>query len=298
MRVKNLEQGQALLIVLLAMAVLATMMLSVVSRSTSEIGVTTREEESLRAFSAAEAGIEEALITGTQEELISGELEPISRELTAPAPGGSSTVSTFTAAVQRYPENPQQFAYPFGLLSGQAGSVWFVTRDGDTILDCSNGECFTGTSLSLCWGTTGSGEPPAALVNVIYESSSGFGLSSAGFDPITSRRSSNNFAPPDSSGGCSIAGQNYTYSANVDFSGMGVAAGSRLILMRVALLYNPNVAHTFGVSTGSALPIQGRQVSSEGEAGEVTRRINAYLLNPAMPFVFDAALYSSGDITK
>lgn len=293
---KNLKHGQALLVVLLAMAVLATMMLSVVSRSTSEIGTTTREEESLRAFSAAEAGVEEALITGSQEELISGDLPPISRELTAPAPDGSSTVSTFTAEVQRYPENPQQFAYPLGLLSGQAGSVWFVTRDGDVILDCSSGECFTGTSLTLCWGTPGSSEPPAALVNVIYEGGSGYGMSSTGFDPNTSRRSSNNFSAPDSSGGCSLGGQNYTYRTNVSFPDMGVAG--RLILMRVVMLYNQNVAHNFGVSAGNAFPIQGRYVSSEGAAGEVTRKINAYLLNPEMPFVFDAALYSQGDIAK
>ena len=54
---KRLQSGQALLIVLLGMAVVLTMVLSVVSRSVTDIQLTTRDDEALRAFSAAEAGV-------------------------------------------------------------------------------------------------------------------------------------------------------------------------------------------------------------------------------------------------
>ena len=52
----KIESGQALLLVLLGMAVVLTIVLSILSRSVTDIAVTSREEEALRAFSAAEAG--------------------------------------------------------------------------------------------------------------------------------------------------------------------------------------------------------------------------------------------------
>jgi len=58
------ESGQALLIVLLGMAVILTLVLSIVSRSVTDISLTKKDEESLRAFSAAEAGVEQLLVGG------------------------------------------------------------------------------------------------------------------------------------------------------------------------------------------------------------------------------------------
>jgi Tfp pilus assembly protein PilX len=62
---RNNQNGQALLIVLLGMAVVLTLVLSIVSRSVTDVSITKRDEESLRAFSAAEAGVEQALLVGT-----------------------------------------------------------------------------------------------------------------------------------------------------------------------------------------------------------------------------------------
>ena len=293
------KNGQALLLVLLAMATLATMMLSVVSRSVSEVGVTTREEESLRAFSAAEAGVEEALITGSQQQIIEqGEIQ-VSDSLEVPAGTGSSVVSTFNAAVERYPENPRRFAYPFELTSGQSASVWLVTRSDDEILSCGAAECFSGDEVQLCWGNPGASQTPAALVNIIYEDSTGeYAMAQTGFDSVTSRRNSNKFERHDTSS-CTIDGVAYSYGADVDFSDLGIGGADTPVLMRVSLLYNTTAPQTFGVSAGSNLPIQGRRVSSEGVSGDTTRRIDAYLLNPEMPFIYDAALYAStGDISK
>ena len=56
------QKGQALIIILLVMSVVLTVVLSSVSRSVTEIVVTGYEEDALRAFSAAEAGVEEKLL--------------------------------------------------------------------------------------------------------------------------------------------------------------------------------------------------------------------------------------------
>ena len=66
-KMKNLrnQRGQALLIVVLVMAVALTIGLAVVSRSITDIKISRQEEESARVFSVAEAGIEEALKLGS-----------------------------------------------------------------------------------------------------------------------------------------------------------------------------------------------------------------------------------------
>lgn len=62
--IRSGQSGQALLLVLLSMAVVLTIVLSILSRSVTDIAVTSRDEEALRAFSAAEAGVEQALVAG------------------------------------------------------------------------------------------------------------------------------------------------------------------------------------------------------------------------------------------
>jgi hypothetical protein len=58
---KNHKSGQVVLIVLLVMVVVLTIGLSLISRSVTDISISKDEEEAIRAFSAAEAGIEAAL---------------------------------------------------------------------------------------------------------------------------------------------------------------------------------------------------------------------------------------------
>ena len=59
--IKKSQSGQIILIVLLIMVVLLTIGLALVVRSVTDIRISTETKESTRAFSAAEAGIEEAL---------------------------------------------------------------------------------------------------------------------------------------------------------------------------------------------------------------------------------------------
>jgi type II secretory pathway pseudopilin PulG len=58
---ENSSSGQIILAVLLVMAVILTVGLAALSRSVTDIRISKETEESARAFSAAEAGIEEAL---------------------------------------------------------------------------------------------------------------------------------------------------------------------------------------------------------------------------------------------
>ncbi len=57
----KLRKGQAALIVTLVVIVGLTVAVAVISRSVTDVGVSTQEEERARSFSAAEAGVEDAL---------------------------------------------------------------------------------------------------------------------------------------------------------------------------------------------------------------------------------------------
>lgn len=61
----NNQSGQIALVVLLIMIVILTIALSVVSQSLTDMKISLNEKEALRAFSAAEAGIEEILSRAT-----------------------------------------------------------------------------------------------------------------------------------------------------------------------------------------------------------------------------------------
>lgn len=292
MNKKSTQSGQILLIVLLAVAVVATVVLSVVSRSVVDVGVTTREEESLRAFSAAEAGLEEALITASPGETVTGDFQDT-----------ESTVSTYSVDVRSFPENLRQFSYPYSLVSGETGTVWFVTRDDNEFLDCDNSNpCFNENSLNLCWGTPSSGRSdtlPAIEVSVLYRTQAGeYAVSRNGYDPISSRASDNNFQYASAS--CSAFPGEFASQATINFraGGLNIPSTATMMAMRVKMLYNGTVPHSFAVSAGADLPTQGKQVSSEGVAGEATRRINAFMLHPEIPHIFDSVLFSAGNIEK
>lgn len=128
---KNLPKrlaGQAVLIVLLSMAVVLTIVLSILSRSITDVTLTGKEEEALRAFSAAEAGVEQALIAGVPE--------------------GSFGGSQFSADVTSLAEGSKAFNYPIEIPAGDMATVWFVAHDdkGNLVCDAAH-PCFTGLNF-------------------------------------------------------------------------------------------------------------------------------------------------------
>ena len=299
------NSGQALLIVLLAMATIATLVLSISARSVSEVSVSSREEESLRAFSAAEAGVEQALVSAS---IVGGDAPEagtgteISEDLTVTGTlGTDELVSEYSAEVQGFPNQVAEFNYPFELLSGQAASIWFVTKDGVELRECSDAPCYTGSTVDVCWGD--SNERAALEVTFLYEDAANGGqltTARATYDPRTGRRNSNNFEAPTGSN-CTVSGENYDHMASVDMATLGVpsnGADNPTKLMRVKLLYNEANDQPFGVIGANNFPSQGKKVTSEGSSGESTRKIDAFLLNPEIPHIFDTVLFSPGDLSK
>ncbi len=292
------NSGQALLIVLLSMAVILTLVLSVLSSSITDIAVTSREEESLRAFSAAEAGVEQALIAGQT---------------------GTVTLdkSSFTTLVTSIGEDKVEFNYPQELLSGDTGVIWFIAHNdsnGNLICNSPDKECFKGQTLQLCWGNPASSanqsDTPAMEASVFYLSTAGSykdaEIARYTADPNSIRTAagadSNNFTPAQATE-CTIDGKKYAFQTTLDFSNIPTTDENEgLLFMIVKSFYNTSFAHSFGVNVdypdNTQLPSQGRKIVSVGTAGEATRKVEVNTLYRAMPAVFTNAIFALGGITK
>jgi hypothetical protein len=285
------ESGQALLLILLAMSTVVTITLSVVSRTVSDIAVTTVEEESLRAFSAAEAGVEEALVGditpgSTIEDVVTG----IRTE-----PGASE----YNADVTGFPEVVDEYVYPREVLSGETATVWLMSHDANDILVCGTGNpCFTSRTLRMCWSKgSGSGTTPAVEASLVYEEAGQIRMSKAVYDPSSGRTPG--ASSPDGTN-CTVAGQNFGYRKDISFASLGVSTPTAGVLkmIRFRMLYNDRPQTLAVDGMGTSLPSQGRKIDSTGTSGESTRRVEVYALYPDVPAVFDSALFSRGGAVK
>src|SRR3989338_9963487 len=94
------QKGQAVLIVLLSLSVVLIIVLYIMSRSITDISLSSKEENSMRAFSAAEAGIERALVIGTGQ-------------------SGGFDNANFSANVSEFGQGEDEVVYPISLKSGE-----------------------------------------------------------------------------------------------------------------------------------------------------------------------------------
>lgn len=295
------QKGQALLIVLLVMAVVLTSALAIVSRSITDITVSQKEEESARAFSAAEAGIERALI----EAVPAG-------EHTLPA-GGSYQVGTGETI-----GGGRDFILPTQASSGDILPVWLVSHNtsGNIVCDDDDYPCFTGTGLKICWGaenTPGdSAVTPAIEVSVFYRDGSNIKIGRGAYDPYPTRRTTgvsgtpaNRFDSTDT-GTCQIGSTNFAFSKTITFDAGGLAPqrgdedelnGPQIA--RIRFFYNTDRTHPVGVQAqGGDLPAQGTKIVSTGMVGNVTRKIEVSRLFEDLPPIFDFGLFSGGSLVK
>lgn len=298
------NSGQALLIVVLIMAVSLVVVLSVSTRSTTDVTQTSYNESALRAFSAAEAGVEEALLKNS-------------------GTGGSPVVVDSEAnvsysAVVQTPSSTDRFEHPEPALSGQSRTFWMVSHDSSGNLTCSGGlPCTRASQMEVCWGTAGtpnnSAQTPAVEVTMYYDDTYQAVASPNNYanvktyrftaDPSSSRLSSNNFAAATSS--CSFG--NYAFSTgtlnlNVLPSGCATSgSGGCMTMVKTRLLYNTTTAHRTGlrvVGGSGLLPSQGIQVESTGTAGDSTRKVSVFRSFAEPQSVFDAGVFSYNDLTK
>ncbi|EKD62955.1 MAG: hypothetical protein ACD_52C00004G0007 [uncultured bacterium] len=301
---KDLLSGQAVLLVVLTLAVVLTLVLSVISRTITDVKITTVEGDSLRAFSAAEAGIE--------------------RHLTS----YSYTFSDFTlnnvevtGSISPKYENQREMNYPEKLVEAEAATVWFVDHDDNGNISCGAGTtCYSGTPanarMRLCWGEDGAPLYPAVEISVYYDPDYDLDFSDVevaryNVDPNAATRATNNFRPNDPGGCNNVAGEGVDYSRrtfNINFNNSGldyfgipnavIQNRMGLLFARIRFFYNGSEAVPFGVilsnsGAGSFFPSQARVIESSGKLGDAQRRVEITALYPDLPPIFDYSLFSA-----
>jgi len=298
------NSGQTLLVVVLVISVSLIIALSVISRTVTDVTVTNKEDESQRAFSAAEAGIEKSLLSG----------------VAIPTTNLNNSAS-FTTQVTNFSQGTTSFVNPMSFYSGESMTLWFVSHSasGSTVCDGTH-PCFTGDAFTVCWVKTEStptdvNKIPALELSVHYETTAGdpstLQIARATFDPNQSR--GNGFAAVDA-GTCSIGtpatlfAYKKAISLNTNLGLTSTITGTinKLQFARIRLLYNTDTPHLIGITGGStAFPSQGVIIDSTGTSctaagscGDSNRKITVVEGYKEIPSIFESAIFSPGGIIK
>ncbi len=293
------ESGQAVVIVLLSLSVVLTIVLFVLSRSITDISSSTKQADAVRAFSAAEAGIETALITGA-------------------GTTGNVTIGDASYSVDVKSDATQTFNYPIPLLAGDTTTIWFMshTNEGELTCEPEYPSCYTGNVLNICWGSEGTNagdaNTPAVELSLYYESTPGV-LSSikvarAVYDPNTTR-TSNNLFESASTTPCQIEGVTYAFQKAITLSALGGNDfnNNGLVMAKLRMIYNSSQAHYVGVSvasSGQTLPSQGLEITSTGYSSidgsiesQSNRRVSVFKGWPEFP-LSGLAVYTPYGVSK
>jgi Tfp pilus assembly protein PilX len=290
------EQGQAVLIVLLTAVVALTVVLSVISSTSSDIKISTNEAASQRAFSAAESGIQKALITNSNSS------------------GSVNSGAQYDATVTSLAQGEVEFVYPNDIVNGDNAIFWFTSHDANGNLTCTDGTCYTGRRFNIYWGDFGtpsnSATTPAIEISIYYLATPGDNstarVTKLTVDPNISRITNNSFASPNdpcnSSPPCTmpLLNEKFAFRQNIDLLATGstynVANGPQFV--SVKLLYNTDKPTKVAIQTDNPLPSQGSLVESVGNLSTATRKVQVSRGYGGLPSVFDTAVYSEGGLSQ
>jgi hypothetical protein len=299
-------RGQILIIFILILVVGLAIVVSVASRTVTDIKVTNTADESNRAFFAAEAGIEDAL-----QDLQSGG--------TIPSSGLSLQFTNAAASTTAVSATSSTFVYPDDVAKDGVVQLVLLSDFNDL-----TSPAWGGSTLNFYWGDdpTINNGTPAIEISVIYYCSSSagcpgysgqnFGISKIAFDPNLSRggtafcsSSVQALASPRT-----IDGKNFNFSASVHLyqlvencNGLKLTDSitTKPLLARIRLLYNTSPVAVESSSTDPQLPSQGVTLESTGNTvSGVTRKLQVIRFYPALPSLFDYVLFSgsSGNLVK
>lgn len=270
------EKGQTILVMLLLVAVILTIGLSVVSRSVTDVRISSQTQESARAFWVAQAGLEKAIRTGAGESNIP--VGDVRYTVTKSILGEGLT-----------------FDFPDKIEAQQIVNVWLVNHDTDGQILL--GERYAGTNLILYWGDpddislADQNLKPAIEATLIYQNSSDkFYSHKYAFDPFSGRSVQTNFSPTVASDNPSFA-----YMATISFA--DALNYNKPYLVTLKLLFN-TTPKPVRVKGSVNLFSQGNCFTSAAviSSSNVSRTVRECRLWPTAPEIFNYLLFSGTDL--
>lgn len=290
------QTGQVILILILVMTVGLGIGLSMVQKSLVDVSTASKVEQSSRAFSAAEAGVEKALRGDPSKSFTSttSKISELEGAALLPASVGSG-----------YRQNALQLPL---LYKEDMAQVWLANYESP---DNPPPVFYAQPTLDIYWGNSSSDKSALELI-LIWWNGSSYQTRKWYLDSISSRADENKFesincpasgypigTPPFL---CKKTLGDGTGTIN-DNSSLPVTSPNRLIALRVRMLYNSTpqpfaVQAIGGCGTACNIPPQAKLITSTGESGETKRRINLFQLYKVVPPYFDYAIFSAGAINK
>ncbi len=288
------ESGQIILILILVMTVALAIGLSIVQKSLVDVSTASKLEQSSRAFSAAEAGIEKALRGDTTPQFFNDNNSQIT-EIVDP---GSLPPAVSSGTPQPALEYPP-------LAKEDIAQVWLANPDSASNPPAA---AYTQPTLDVYWGNS-STDYAAIEISLIYHNGTSYQSRKWYIDNSSASRIPPNGFEAIICGGYTIGVNRYQCKKTLGNTlGPGneplpVTSPNVLMLLRVRLLYN-STSQPFAVQAVDScganclLPSQAKSIISTGVSGDTLRKVKLFQLNKVVPFYFDYALFSAGPITK
>lgn len=264
-----MQAGQILLIIVLVMTIALTIGLSVASRTISNLRVSTDEENSQRAFSAAEAGIEQAMQTNTQNS------------------GSFSNNTDYQTTITTVSGLEFILNNRLPVLKDNAVDLWLSAYPGYTSPWSGTLTIYWGKGNDACNTNETLNTMPALEILVITGNKANPVLTHYPVDvaPCSARA-----APPTGNlfeviptGGGTVEGRAFSFRKTIVIN-----SG---LLVRIIPLYAPSVigvrgCAADGVTNCTDLPSQGRLITSVGTADTTQRKLIGFEENPKIPMQF------------
>lgn len=263
------SKGQMVVWVVLIAVVGLTLGLSIASRSLSNIQQSSELEETSRAFSAAEAGVEMALYALESTGTATSVLTPIP-----------------------LPEAGSEYYYEVSVGGGGGELVLSAPLEKDQVVqvDCSN----MSGDVVVYWveeATTQDQDGNRAslmLTFISQEGGSDYAVVREAYNPFEEAAARVNGFSLATGGAFTIGGKTFAErTEDITLPGTGAKK-----ILRVHALYN-GIPNTIGLKAlTSVFPAQYHVVTSTGVSGETERVVQATRSSPALPVFFDYTLFN------
>lgn len=265
----NSESGQTLILMLIVTALSLVIGAAISSRAVSTLKQTSYTAQAGKAQKFADAGAEEALALSAAElDALVG--TPVSRDVDGVA--GNDVTYTVTR------------------VGGGATVEASLEKDQTVQIDLTGYP--SSQAVNIYWNAVGETDRAALVLAFIYDDAGTTKLEKYAYDPDAVTHA-NNFSVPSSAGPYSIGGKNYNYFAQIN-----TPTGTNRIV-RVRPLYN-SVANSLVIQATGAntFPNQGYTITSTGTYGEAQWTVEVTKMDPALPAIFDYAIFTESDLTK
>lgn len=241
----NGSSGQVVLMLVLITIVGLTIALSLISRTVTDIRISSQIEQSGRAFSAAEAGVESAL------------------KGAAVGPTGTVSLSNASAsyAVTQLGGNANNLIFPV-TAPGIAQTVWLIDHNSDGTINESGSSYAAASTFDICWGTDPN-TTPAIILSLFYKRGTTYKVVRGAYDQNAAARG-NNFAAVES-GGSDYCGSNYRFRKIItptSVSDFELLGSDKLLFLQVQSVYENT---TMALKPSASLPNQGKIITSTGQ---------------------------------